>query len=244
MQVGAFHPNLLASYSIFAAAVVAAPQSALPTRLRRIAGVALWITMVLSFSRASIGFAYAALLRWALAGRAGPRRYAAIAVGVPALGFLALLTRYNLLLDPTHWWSARFVEPDVQGRWINIPSSLQQVASHPSWGCGLDCLPVELEDGYRQDTHLTWLNIAATLGLPALAAFVAVVVSTWRTRRKPTNVALWSGLVGLFFDSLACDVENFRHVWLLLGCLNARPELMPGLTKRPTADHHVASSPT
>jgi small-conductance mechanosensitive channel len=65
--------------------------------------------------------------------------------------------------------------------------------------------------------HLTPLNVAATLGLPALVALSVFVALLWRERRRPTDVAIWSGLAGLALDALAQDVEHFRHVWILLG---------------------------
>jgi small-conductance mechanosensitive channel len=70
---------------------------------------------------------------------------------------------------------------------------------------------------------MTPVNIAATLGLPALIAFTSLIVILWRNRRRPTALPLWSGLAGLALDALAQDVEEFRHVWIMLGlaCANS-----------------------
>ena len=74
------------------------------------------------------------------------------------------------------------------------------------------------------DAHMTPLNIAATLGLPALAAFVAIPCLLWRARRRPTNLVLWGALAGIGLDGLAQDVEDFRHVWVLFGLAAADRE--------------------
>jgi hypothetical protein len=69
--------------------------------------------------------------------------------------------------------------------------------------------------------HFTPLNVAATMGLPALAALVFLVVVLWRERRRPTPIATWSGLAGLAIDGLAQDIEHFRHVWVMVGLADA-----------------------
>ena len=69
--------------------------------------------------------------------------------------------------------------------------------------------------------HLTPLNIAATMGLPALAAFAFLILTLWRNRRRPTPIATWSGMAGLTVDALAQDVEHFRHVWAMIGFADA-----------------------
>ncbi|HSE96996.1 MAG TPA: hypothetical protein VLD57_01925, partial [Blastocatellia bacterium] len=63
VQAGTNHPNLLASYCIFAAAAISHGKEGLSARARRVAQAALWITVVLTFSRAILGFALAALIR-------------------------------------------------------------------------------------------------------------------------------------------------------------------------------------
>jgi len=59
------------------------------------------------------------------------------------------------------------------------------------------------------------------MGLPALAALVFLVVVLWRERRRPTPIATWTGLLALFVDGLAQDVEHFRHVWVMIGLADA-----------------------
>jgi hypothetical protein len=74
------------------------------------------------------------------------------------------------------------------------------------------------------DSHLTPLNIAATLGLPALVAFSSLIALLWRRRSRPTDLAIWGGLAGLALDGLAQDIEDFRHLWVMIGLADVRPE--------------------
>jgi hypothetical protein len=59
------------------------------------------------------------------------------------------------------------------------------------------------------------------MGLPALVALVGLVWALWRARRRPTDLAIWSGLAGLGLDALGQDAEHFRHIWIMLGLADA-----------------------
>jgi hypothetical protein len=50
-----------------------------------------------------------------------------------------------------------------------------------------------------------------------LVTFTALFVILWRKRRLPVDLALWGGLAGLAVDALAQDIEDFRHLWVLIG---------------------------
>src|SRR5205085_4727028 len=102
-----------------------------------------------------------------------------------------------------------------------VVSSWHTVMAHPLWGSGLNTHPARSAGGQPADTDLTPLNVAATLGLPALAAFTAMLVFLWRARGQPLDRATWGGLAGMAVDSLATDVEDFRHLWILLGLADA-----------------------
>jgi hypothetical protein len=64
-QAGFPHPNMLASYCVFASGVVAWPRAGLSRRLRWIVQAALTLTVLLTFSRAILAFALAAAIRGA-----------------------------------------------------------------------------------------------------------------------------------------------------------------------------------
>ena len=71
------------------------------------------------------------------------------------------------------------------------------------------------------------------MGLPALAMLVGLIVALWRGRRRPTDVAIWSGLAGLGVDAIGQDVEHFRHVWIMLGLADADRHAPPTARRGP-----------
>lgn len=225
-EAGTYHPNLLASFCIFAMAVVARPASALPGWLRRVAQAAIGLAALLTFSRGMLAVGLAALIA-----RAHTRArqvlvacYATICVAV-----LVSLTIWNIKLDPAHPLAARFAS-EPASRWQTITSSWRTLIRHPFWGSGLQVPPGRYR-GVPFDAHLTPLNIAATMGVPALVAFLAIPIILWRRRARPTDWALWGGLAGLALDALAQDIEDFRHVWALFGLAAADS----GQSQRPNA---------
>jgi hypothetical protein len=227
VQAGLYHPNLLASYCIFAAAVIARQDTRLPTSLRRGAQVALWVTVAFTFSRAILGFIAAAAFRTA---RTPLQRLAAGAYGAACVALLAFLTVANVVLDPSRPLAVTLNTGESSPRWQALTSSLRTVQTRPLWGCG----PGDHPGWYRGgpfDAHLTVLNIAATLGLSALAAFVGIVVALWRRRSRPLDRATWGGLAGLALDGLASDIEDFRHLWVLFGLAGAPPSSRCTATK-------------
>lgn len=214
---------LLGSYCIFAAAVLAL-DSDVWHRLRRAAGAALAVVVVLTLSRAVLGFLTAMAIRVA-ASRTSPRaRSLAAAAVATAVVAVVALTVGHLEFDPTRPSTISYTVPDPSNRRETVDESWETLKSHPLLGAGPGALT-----GGGQRAHLTPLNVAATVGLPALLFLAAAVFLLWRRRPRPTDVALWSGLAGLALDGLAQDVEHFRHVWVMVGLAAAsvaadRPE--------------------
>lgn len=142
-------------------------------------------------------------------------------------------------LDPTRLSTVSFEVPDPGNRRQALATSLDTLADHPLLGTGPGTLPGR-NRGVPFRAHLTPLNIAATVGVPALVAVTAALALLWRRRPRPTDVALWSGFAGVGIDALGQDVEHFRHVWILVGLAAAavasraptppgdRPEGEPG----------------
>lgn len=212
VQAGTYNPNLLASFCIFAAAVVAGPKAKLSVWFRRTTLAVLWVTVLLTFSRGILGFVLAAVIRNAVT----PRRRIAAAIGAASLVAVTLsMTLWRPVINPLRPFEARF-ENVSSSRFEAATTSLKTIVSHPILGSGLGTNP-GLYRGVPFDSHLTPVNIAATLGLPALSALSFLVVLIWRRRDRPTELAIWGGLAGLALDGLAQDVEDFRHVWVLLG---------------------------
>ncbi len=211
-QAGFSHPNLLASYCIFASGVVAREDAGLSRGLRRALQAALLLTVVLTTSRALLGFALAAAIRHATS--PARRRLAGVLAAVLVVA-MAALSASNLVLNPLRPWEAR-LSPTPSARAIAASTSLETLGRHPFFGTGPGSSP-GTRWGRPFDAHLTPLNVAATLGLPALAGLVLAGVALWRARRRPTDAVTWGMLAGLGLDGLGQDVEDFRHVWVALG---------------------------
>src|SRR6266571_5190697 len=222
-QAGFIHPNLLASFCIFAAGVVGREDAALPRGLRRLALGALFVAVLLTFSRAILGFGLATLIR--RASTPGRRRLAA-AYAVASLGVVVGLSAVHLSLDPARPLDARLLD-DASPRAQAFVTAWAALRAHPWLGTGPGTSPA-LKDGLPFDAHCTPLNVAATLGLPALAGFALIPFALWRARGRPTDRATWGMLAGLALDGLAQDVEDFRHLWIAFGLADAgRANLKP-----------------
>ncbi|HWN98234.1 MAG TPA: hypothetical protein VNS63_03085, partial [Blastocatellia bacterium] len=185
----------------------------LPSSLRRLTIAMLWITVLLTFSRGAIGFGLAVIIR------AANNRFRRIVAGVSAVAAVALIcsmSLWHLSLDPSHPRALHFDFSVPSSRRQAVVTTLHTITASPLSGSGVGSSP-GLYDGVPFDAHMTAVNIAGTLGLPALIAFAATLTLLWRNRSRPTDLALWSGFAGLAVDALAQDVEDFRHVWVLLG---------------------------
>jgi hypothetical protein len=177
-------------------------------------------------SRGLIGFLFAAVLR-ASTGLRGLRRWIVpISTALASLAAIALLTVGRLHLSPARPSTISYVVPDPGNRREAFVTSLETLGHHPLLGVGPGALPGR-NRGQPFRAHFTPLNVAATLGIPALCALTAALVLVWRQRRRPTDVALWSAFAGIGVDGLAQDIDHFRHVWLLLGLLGSRREVAP-----------------
>lgn len=215
-QAGFPHPNLLASFCVFASAVVAREDARLPRRVRLAVQAALTAAVLLTTSRAILAFGLSALLRHAHTPQR--RRVARLAAATALLATVAL-SAYNVALDPARPWQVRLVDTPSP-RLLAAGTSLDTLLNHPLTGSGPGSLP-GLRGRMPFDAHLTPLNVAATLGLPALAALVLLAAGLWRARRRPTDLTTWGLLAAIALDGLGQDVEDFRHVWIALGLADA-----------------------
>jgi hypothetical protein len=213
VQAGTIQPNMLASFCLFASAVVARPGSDLSPRFRRITQAALWLTVLLTFSRGILAFGLAAGIRGA---RTRAQRWGVVAYAVTCVTIILVLSFWNLSFNPAQPFDTHFVANKQSSRSQTAVSSLRTLKEHPLFGSGVGTSP-GFYQGMAFDAHLTPLNIAATMGLPALLAFVALFLFLWRDRKRPADLAVWSALGGLALDSLATDIEDFRHLWVLIG---------------------------
>ncbi len=224
VSAGFLSAPLLGSFCIFASAVLADEDSGIPRRVRAIAQVILLVLVVVTVSRALLGFLVAAAIRFGAARGTRASRRVAISAVVASLLAVTILTVGRLSVDPSAASPASYslLNASDSPRLTAIETSAETFADHPVLGLGPGSLAGERlsgDEGIR--AHLTPLNVAATMGLPALAALVFAIAAIWHERRRPTNIAIWSGLAGLGVEALASDVEHFRHVWILLGLADA-----------------------
>ena len=210
-------PNVLASFCTFAAAVISAKNPALPRRLERLTQWALSLTVALTISHGILGFILAATIR-----KAGTqiRKIFALVLGIAFVIPVSSLIFLNLSLDPVQPWGSRVDPARPSGRWQTVTSTLETIREHPLWGLGPGTPPGRFY-GMPYDAHMTLLDIAGTLGIPAAVAFVGLFALLWRRRARPTNLFLWGAFAGFALDSLVCDIEDFRHVWVMIGLADA-----------------------
>src|SRR5262249_19806767 len=222
VAAGLESPPLLASFCIFASAIVAQERGPLPTRLRVLTQTILGLLVLLTLSRGAIGFFAAMAIRNA-AGRPGSIGARRLAIGAVVGGILlmAVLTVGRVHLDPTRPDTISYEVPDPGNRREAFVTGLDTLGDHPVLGKGPGSL-VSTNQGAPFRAHFTPLNVAATTGIPALLVLVALFTVLWRERRRPTPVATWSGLAGLGIDGLGQDIEHFRHVWVLIGIADAQ----------------------
>jgi O-antigen ligase len=139
--------------------------------------------------------------------------------GILAGGMLAGLfvsVVYDVRLDPLHWWEIQVINGDGI-RWIIWQDALETIRISPLFGIGPGH-PVA--NGWW--AHNTWLNLWAGLGLLPLFTFAVLFLqSTIKALRLPLMGVTCALAVGLI-DSFSVDIEDFRHVWLLMGLANVR----------------------
>jgi hypothetical protein len=213
IQGPSVHPNLLASLCLFGSAM--ATLCGWPKAVRIGTQVLFGVALLLTFSRTIVTFALALFLR---STRARPRT--AIAATALAAFVVFAPTVVHFRVDPLRPWKIG-VKPGLSPRAEGLVTSLVTFAANPLTGIGPGRAPGR-SGGVPFDAHCTLVNVAATLGLPGLFAFVAVVVTLVRADRPQTGDPVWALLVALAVDSLAADVEDFRHVWIAMGLVAAR----------------------
>jgi len=214
-------PPLLASFCIFASAMVAQEEAFVPRRVRIATQVVLGFLVLSTLSRGAIGFFAALAIRNAHGSGSAVAKRLAVAAVIGGMLLMAALTVGRLHLDPTRPSTATYEVPDPGNRREAFVTGLDTLGDHPIVGKGPGSL-VSTNQGQPFRAHFTPLNVAATTGIPALLALTALVALLWGERRRPTPVATWSGLLGMGIDGLGQDIEHFRHLWVLIGVADAQ----------------------
>ena len=233
VSAGFYSPQLLGSFCIFASGVIAMAGTGFSSRTRHVAQAVLAALVVLTVSRAAIGFAVAMGLR-AIHGR-GLAREREVAVAVVVMGILVIgaLKVIPLSAEPA---ALRSDTPSARNPQLaQGETAARTFARHPLVGAGPGALAGSHTSGDPMRAHFTPLNVAATTGLLSLGFLTAFLVLLWRERRRPPDPAIWTTLVGLGIDALWQDVEHFRHVWVMLGLADADRQPQPPSSHSPPA---------
>ena len=223
VSAGFYSAPLLGSFCVFGSSLLAREDAGIPAAWRRAGQLTLAVAVLFTFSRAIIAFAFAAGLR--AAHRRGTRaaRAAAVVATLAAVVAIGALTVSRFYIDPARP-AATIVttpfSPADNDRLQLITTSFTTLIHQPLLGSGPGTYPGRV-GVIPKRAHFTPLNVAATLGLPALLSLAGLIWSLWHWRRRPTDVTIWSGIAGLGLDGIGQDIDHFRHVWLMLGLADA-----------------------
>jgi hypothetical protein len=206
---GVCRSGMLASWSLAPLVLVWLGGGRLTGRWRTPLLVLFTVTLALTLTRSAIALVFAVVLARA------PRRLRPIACALCAAAAIA-----SMYLD-VHGRAEAGI------RWRIAASAASRAAAHPIAGAGpasraaLAGWPSAADPPLAWDAHCAPLDVAATLGLPGLALFLAAVAlalrRSLRARRDDLQHALLIGVAALLFDGMTNDIADFRHLWLLLG---------------------------
>lgn len=208
-----FKVNMLAT--IVATGLILLPgeeKTSLLAKLRWPLALLLGTALLFTFSRTWLTLGAGLVTLRALDEQTGRRKMLAIAAVVIVAVLLVVSARFTIQLEPTHFWRATITdEPGT--RWVIWGDALNTVAANPIFGAGPGSPATDL--GWS--AHLVWLNLWAVLGVVPLCAFAVGTYRALGRYQLETVVAVALGVILL--DGLARDVEDMRHVWILMGLL-------------------------
>jgi hypothetical protein len=133
-----------------------------------------------------------------------------IAAGAYA-GALWVSLRYHVVLNPMEPWAVDVLADDGDrfGRWRVAVATLVE---NPLVGAGPGVL---VAGGWS--AHNTWLNLWAVLGIVPLAAFAFLMLASIRAVIGVRLLGVACALIFALIESTYHDIEDMRHVWLLIG---------------------------
>lgn len=134
----------------------------------------------------------------------------------------------------------------AEERWEIQQTAWKISTEHPLFGVGLGCYPFANNqyrpDLGRRDTHDTYLNLTAELGVPGLLLWFAIIISALRhfqrvernKLRIPTVEPIWLkyGFIGFLIAGVFGTYSGNTITYLVLGILWSAAEL-PGAEPKP-----------
>jgi hypothetical protein len=183
----------------------------------------LLLALFFTFSRTWLTLACGLLWFWAARG-ATSRTYAAAGVTVLVISLHVALARWNIVVNPTRFWEAS-IPGDAGTRWVMWGNAAESIKAHPLFGRG----PGSAATAKGWSAHLTWLNLWAVLGIAPLLAFATGMARCLAHHRNSLAAALALGI--MLLDSTSRDIEDMRHLWVLVGILIAATSAIPETPK-------------
>ncbi|HUF86130.1 MAG TPA: O-antigen ligase family protein [Thermohalobaculum sp.] len=145
-------------------------------------------------------------------------RGALASVAVVYVAALWISLRYHVVLNPTEPWAVDVLASDGDrfGRWR---IAVATIAENPVLGVGPG---IRVADGWS--AHNTWLNLWAGIGIVPLVAFAFLMLASLRAAIRAQWLGVACALTVALIESSYNDIEDLRHVWLLIGiALGAAP---------------------
>jgi hypothetical protein len=141
-------------------------------------------------------------------------RWARGAFVIGAAAYAAALwvsLRYHVVLNPMEPWGVDVLAADGDrfGRWRIAAAA---IAENPIVGVGPG---IPVAGGWS--AHNTWLNLWAVLGIVPLAAFAFLMLASTRAAIGGRSLGVACALIFTLIESTYHDIEDMRHVWLLIG---------------------------
>lgn len=181
-------------------------------RLRRLIYAIAAVALVFSFSRTigALAIAVSGVALWRGEGRRWLRLAWLAAAGAYAAA-LWISIRYHVVLNPVQPWAVEVLASDGSrfAIWRNAVATL---AEHPLLGVGPG---IGVAEG--RHAHNTWLNLWAGLGIVPLAAFAFLMAASVLAAIRSHWPGVACALAVALIDSLYTDIEDMRHIWLLIG---------------------------
>jgi len=152
-----------------------------------------------------------------------------VAFGIVLLLLLVLYPRSPLyrLLSP-----GRADRGSTEYRKELVASGLEMIVSHPIGGVGLGSFKSESAEALRGGVGLTahnmYIEVAAELGVPALALFLLLIYGSWRNLRQvllhpdldselgQLSLALQGSLLAFMVAALFITAEYQRYFWFVV----------------------------
>lgn len=176
------------------------------------------VAMLFSFSRTIVPLvlAIAGVELWR---RQGPRWLLLAWAGAACLSAAALWVsiRYQVVLNPMRPWAVDVLAVDGT-RFAIWRDAVATLATHPLVGAGPG---IPVAEGWT--AHNTWLNLWAGLGVVPLVAFAYLIAAALARAVAARATGLAAALAVALVGSVYTDIEDMRHIWLLIGLALAIP---------------------